>query len=279
MYLPVITVVTRQSHGIHQHLCVFDPLADILLGYDLCFSIYSEEVIMMYYKTCALILSITALFAFAGCAEKADHVAAVPQQDIYSESDGIVFEDDAILLTDGGLTVTITLGAVPGEVVFTHGDFHISSNTETMTLSEWNATDNLSVGMEFIGDNHMIETYSLNGHVMIVEHDGKPNAAVLPEFIAFYEDNQTTLSDDQDGWILNSVLEAKLSELIDAIEFEIHHYDGDPDKRPGWATVICGLAMLCAGIKCWFGAILNPWCVGCSGATMACAIIEWFGWW
>ncbi|MBC8425965.1 hypothetical protein H8E07_17775 [bacterium] len=234
---------------------------------------------MMHRKTYAAILTITMLFGLVGCTDESAPVVAVSQEDVQGVTDGIAFVDETILVTDGGHTVKIAPGLADGEIVYSYGDFHISTNIETLTLSEWNDTDQLTVEMDFVGDNHLIETYNLNGHVMTVEHDGRPNAEALPGFVAFYEEHQTTLSDDREGWILNSVLGAKQNALIAAVDLQPHRLDDDPDKRPGWATVICGLAMLCAGIKCWFGFIANPWCVGCSGAVMACTIIEWFGWW
>jgi hypothetical protein len=220
------------------------------------------------------------LFGFVGCTDKEEPVVAVSHLGTQEDIDGILFVDDEIHISDGGKTVKIMPGVEEDEIVFTYGEFHISSNIGTMTLSEWNATDRLTVQMDFMADNHLIETYNLNGHVMTVEHDGKPNKEALPEFVEYYERHQTTLSDDSDGWILNSVLEARQDELIAAFEQDQQRYTQDPDKRrPTWATIICAIAMLCGGIKCWFGAILNPWCVGCSGAVLGCAIIEWFNWW
>jgi len=230
----------------------------------------------MLRKASFIVLLFVVAMSIWGCSYDSNPVEStnhqdIPDVDIVDNSIKIV--EGVMHVTDGGYTITISPGGEFGENVFSYGDFNISVNTNSGTIVEWNETDRLSVTM-ISRPNYLHETYSINGQEFVVEHDGEPNEDALPAFIEFYERNQTTLSEDDDGWILNSVLNNKMEDIISAVDDYDMQFDDNGEKRPSIQDIVCSIATLCTGIKCWFGGIINPWCVGCSGATTACALME-----
>jgi hypothetical protein len=96
---------------------------------------------------------------------------------------------------------------------------------------------------------------------------------VLAKFDAFYTPTlSNTLHDNAVGELLMSLLnDPTMSDLVTGGEIT-------PNRVDGLGNRFCLAASRCAAIKCPFGGSANVVCAACTGATMACIIMEIFCW-
>lgn len=181
-----------------------------------------------------------------------------------------------------------------GELQFGVSVEYDPADTTTFTLTEWTATDRLSVRRTLVNDT-VTEVYRANGKTFAAtftqeeldqwlnedvslsgthpetelhENAGHDNPAW--QFRSFYPEGWS-LDDNVDGFILMAIIDTQ--EFFDWLSNGIPEL-GDALMREGNPDIdkVCALAVDAASLKCPIGNIANPVCVAAAGVLLACLI-------
>lgn len=172
------------------------------------------------------------------------------------------------------------------------GDFHVQGGPGW--FYEFTSRDYLAIEFEDLGGGRRLEIYNFNGRTLVLDITGLPTEAQNQQFLDFYERDPAlnSLEDNPDGAAMAELLETAQPLMLEAWRkrdprsFEEYSASYDKDSglpplqmRPKWADYSCGLAGVCAVIKCMIGGAANYGCVICTAVKVVCIIMDAFGWW
>jgi hypothetical protein len=228
--------------------------------------------------TLLLILAsvITAVVIF-GCGQDQDPIV-LGSHNLPNVADNVEITGKVMTIDNGTSYATITSN--DAGYLITCGDFNVQlkdiadkSDSIFLGFTEWTGSDTLDVIIEWVGYRHQFETYTLNGQVLFMEITDNITDEQFEQLSSFLNDpaKVNTITGNEDGYVMSALINDNWDEIINEIS--------KPDKRTEFGDMICPLAEACVATKCWFGALLNPWCGGCTSIVIACNLMDAFGWW
>jgi hypothetical protein len=235
------------------------------------------------------------LAASLSCTSDKDKSAPPAAMTAPEAEDPVLAIDDAnhsLTVTDAaGRELSLRIDTASRVQYLDCGDFHVQAGPGFFL--EWTSRDYLAIEFEDLGGGRRIERYNFNGRVLELEMAGQPTEAQRKQFLDFYEADPAlnTLEGNPDGAAMAGLLERAGPLLVAAMDERdperckeyLSRYDKDTglppiELRPPWADVTCGVASVCAAIKCYIGGLANWGCALCTYVKIVCAIMDMIGW-
>jgi hypothetical protein len=235
----------------------------------------------------AIVLS--GLFTISACTDRSDTSTVPAKTGVDNPVQLTVAADQpSAVISQGSAELEMRFDKIRKILYYDCGDFHVEYTEDG--FREYTSRDRLDFTLQILSWPTRVETYVFNGRrLSILIQDEYPTQEQVDQFKAFYESNPeiNSLEANADGEMMVRLLQAAQPQIMkiwqerdpEAYDEYLKTLQGDEAAmRPRIVEAVCAMAKACVAIKCWFGGLANSVCAACGGVTVACYIMEAFGW-